>query len=359
MANPIVAKPLYTKYEWYPGWANSIFYTLYLQKQRYVQKSPFNLVAPYSLRLGQYDLGGDPSSGLGSPRHTAATLIDAYYDSSVMALTTNKSYEKLKGEISPQAALGVDFAEMRQSFGMMVRTCDTLVRAARAIKNFQFLSAAQILKMHLVPPGASRKKSFANNWLEFHFGWEPLVSDIYDAVTVINNPLLAFAPAHRTARDYRYNYSYFYDFGSITDTGWWRALYQVTQGATVKAVDWNVHALDQFGVVNPLSIAWELVPYSFVVDWFVNVGEVLGSYSDYAGMTLDRTFTSQVYRVEEWGIIKPKTGSAKPRIFHGTSVKMTRTAGLTAPVLVSKVTLPSKERALTAVSLLIQVLAKK
>ena len=44
-----------------------------------------------------------------------------------------------------------------------------------------------------------------------------------------------------------------------------------------------IGALASVGATNPLDIAWEMIPYSFVVDWFVTIGQSLravdaGSY---------------------------------------------------------------------------------
>jgi len=33
--------------------------------------------------------------------------------------------------------------------------------------------------------------------------------------------------------------------------------------------------LARWGSLNPMSIGWEILPYSFVVDWFLNVGQFL------------------------------------------------------------------------------------
>jgi hypothetical protein len=38
--------------------------------------------------------------------------------------------------------------------------------------------------------------------------------------------------------------------------------------------------LHSLGVTKPLSVIWELVPFSFVVDWFVSVGEWISSLED-------------------------------------------------------------------------------
>lgn len=38
--------------------------------------------------------------------------------------------------------------------------------------------------------------------------------------------------------------------------------------------------MDRFGASGPVSLAWELVPFSFVIDWFVDLSSVIGFYDD-------------------------------------------------------------------------------
>jgi hypothetical protein len=54
----------------------------------------------------------------------------------------------------------------------------------------------------------------------------------------------------------------------------------------------NLYLASQLGFVNPAAIAWELVPFSFVVDWFVNVGEFLNNFTDLWGLTVTDPYTS-------------------------------------------------------------------
>jgi hypothetical protein len=42
--------------------------------------------------------------------------------------------------------------------------------------------------------------------------------------------------------------------------------------------------LNTFGLINPLSIAWELVPWSFAIDWFVPVGKTLEAVTATVGL---------------------------------------------------------------------------
>jgi hypothetical protein len=43
----------------------------------------------------------------------------------------------------------------------------------------------------------------------------------------------------------------------------------------------NDFKVQDFTSLNPLAIAWELVPFSFVVDWFVGVGSYLDSWENH------------------------------------------------------------------------------
>lgn len=44
------------------------------------------------------------------------------------------------------------------------------------------------------------------------------------------------------------------------------------------------------GLTNPLSVAWELIPFSFVVDWFLPIGK----YLDALDVPLLYTFTDKI-----------------------------------------------------------------
>jgi hypothetical protein len=51
---------------------------------------------------------------------------------------------------------------------------------------------------------------------------------------------------------------------------------QSTAGGLVQAEP-SASALESFGLLNALSTAWELIPYSFVIDWFADVGKRLAA----------------------------------------------------------------------------------
>lgn len=52
--------------------------------------------------------------------------------------------------------------------------------------------------------------------------------------------------------------------------------------------------LEQFGLANPTAVAWELVPFSFVADWFVGIGDYLAAQTALLGLEVLDGGTSQL-----------------------------------------------------------------
>jgi hypothetical protein len=60
--------------------------------------------------------------------------------------------------------------------------------------------------------------------------------------------------------------------------------------------------LDELGFTDPFTLAWELLPLSFVVDWIVNVGQVLQSLFEFRQWSVIkgiRSLRTQFWMVRE------------------------------------------------------------
>lgn len=117
-----------------------------------------------------------------------------------------------------------------------------------------------------------------NLWLEIQYGWKPLLMDVHGAVTDLQNGLrplrfVAVGTAHDT-------------FTASTNLGASKfgpgmSVNRVMRGRTDMKVrldyeqneDLNLRQMCQEGLTNPLDIAWELLPFSFVADWFLPIGD--------------------------------------------------------------------------------------
>jgi hypothetical protein len=337
----------------------------YQRQQRFWQKAPFTLPLPYSFQEGNANPG--TATALGSPWSTPENVMWTWFEQNVYDDLVAQSYEKFKDAVYSSAALGVDFAERRQSIDMMASSLTTLLKFTNQVRKLDFVGAAATLRMKFVPKGVDKRKSMGSNWLEYHFGWEPLIHDIYDAMEVINNPLNDFNSHKGKAFSNRAGQGTF-DLGSVLKYVSWTCQYRVMQGGTVRRIDNSVaHTLDQFGLINPAVILWELIPFSFVIDWFANVGNVLASYSDFAGLSLTDTWSSVLIRAYEQGVVyrdpslpAPIPGeNTESRTYSASGLNAGRSLGLSKPSFsVKPLRLPSLTRAVTASALLSLALGK-
>lgn len=190
-------------------------------------------------------------------------------------------------------------------------------------------------------------------WLEFHFGWEPLIKDIYAGVNVLQSgfpPIRVRARAHAKTRD-------IYNGGP---TNYERKFdLRVEYGANVFVDDPMLWKANQLGLINPAVVAWELVPFSFVVDWFLPVGSFLGQFTDFVGLTLRWPRTTYTCRSWDWEFdtLNPDSPFARR---EKEGFVMNRYTVINDPPLVrSRFTGISPVRGATAISLLLQQLRGK
>lgn len=123
---------------------------------------------------------------------------------------------------------------------------------------------------------------FASLWLEGRYGWRPLV---YDAKNFAESVAKLQLMLRRFQRYEESNVVIQSDSITIPTPGW---VSNVISADTIlqEKVNLSVRAnivadfMDSIHVnLNPVQTAWELVPYSFVLDWFVDVGSAIAATS--------------------------------------------------------------------------------
>lgn len=72
------------------------------------------------------------------------------------------------------------------------------------------------------------------------------------------------------------------DYKPFVRTGHGR--YVVKAGIKAHVTNDTLAQLGSHGLLNPAALAWELFPVSFVIDWFVPIGDFLGGLSTHFGM---------------------------------------------------------------------------
>jgi len=149
----------------------------------------------------------------------------------------------------------------------------------------------------------------AQTWLEFTYGWKPLIKDVYDQVenlstTLTRNEGEVFSAVGK-AKAQRSGERVFQDsdYAKITKFYTWTSRTRFKVRYSLADLGYR----NVFGLNNPALVAWEIVPFSFVVDWFLPIGQFIEGLTAYDGVRFHRGTRTQIGRWEGYG-----TGVAKP-----------------------------------------------
>lgn len=159
-------------------------------------------------------------------------------------------------------------------------------------------------------------KDASGRWLEVQYGWLPLLSDIHGAYEQITKPSkrlqgmrfkassqIAVGKTDGVISDRYGRWSGGFYTEAFVKTNLW---FEVTSAELLLA--------SQVGLTDPLTIAWELTPWSFVIDWIVPVGDVLEAMSAVSGGVSFMGGT-----VVEWGEVASWGGLVPHTISGGSS----------------------------------------
>jgi len=180
--------------------------------------------------------------------------------------------------------IAVALAEMRETLQFIRYSSDQINTVRDLIRGRRYKAAAKRLNVVWRPEYASM--SIAELWLAWKYGWVPLLQDIFGALNLLINgwteypPLVeARARVKRELRDPLNGQFYWHKMTGKVYIGMETKLFYTVEDA------WLAR-LNGLGLLNPLHVAWEAVPFSFVVDWFVPVGAFLEALTAPIGLKL-------------------------------------------------------------------------
>lgn len=191
---------------------------------------------------------------------------------------------------------------------------DTLTFLSELIEVKRLFAETAIKLLKLKIP--KNLKALASEWLSARYGWRTLIYDINQ----LSQTLSTFHEKRtRYSEKCRGRESFTSTSSGVIPKGTYDLDYLIEDKVTVRYVGSVVAdvSIPKFQF-NPLVTGWELVPYSFVLDWFVSVGKSLSAmsflvlqsaYSASCGFRVDveRTYqhtpinlTSDVYSISHW-----------------------------------------------------------
>lgn len=191
-----------------------------------------------------------------------------------------------KGDFNAAVFLG----EAGKSIKMISEAVETIREAYIGVKRGDFVRVARnVFKSRNWRWVAERAKQRASRsgdaWLAYTYGWKPLVYDIWNAVQLIQQ---GWKPEHgpilSAKRRISWNESY-YPSTSLKGTSWNGTHTRGFEACCYYTVsnEW-LAGLNNIGLINPFTVAWELMPYSFVIDWLLPIGNFLEALTADVGL---------------------------------------------------------------------------
>lgn len=241
----------------------------------------------------------------------------------------------LLGKLREQVA-GSDFnaavttAESGMALQMITNAATRIYAAWHHGKRGNWVAARQYL-VNGTPYQKIRPKSVANNWLELQYGWLPLLKDVQNGAEFLSHQYSV--PQQVVLRTSHKAKGTAGNSGMPSNSDGWGYMKVYTR-KTIKTILMEKDVVGLAGLKDPLSIAWEVLPYSFVLDWFIPVGNFLSARS------LSQAITG-IFVVSEKQFLEVNTllgGGNNKRVFIDSNrigwkrVHLTRTVQTSLPV---------------------------
>jgi len=179
--------------------------------------------------------------------------------------------------------LATGLAELAQTTGMISAA------ALHLAKSFLLLKAGRVgaAFASLFP---STKKETAGVFLAYRYGVSPLLSDIDGAVQHLAELVQNFQPVYARSKSKKdivfEDETVINPDNSVVNTVSRSIKVTVRYHVTYGLGDALLNNLSRLGFTSPRNVAWELVPFSFVIDWFYPIGQYLGLLGAFEGLEL-------------------------------------------------------------------------
>lgn len=186
---------------------------------------------------------------------------------------------------------GVFLGELGETLRLLVSPARTLRKGVASYLGALKQRHRQVKRQSPSKRLATARNILADTWLEYSFGWKPLISDIHDAAKLLadqnaritqprTQPVFGKGSSTYTATDPKWQLmgeSHLVVYGHLTEEEEYMVKYygHVRVDQPHKA-GWRQAG---FSLDNLVPTVWELIPFSFLVDYFSNIGEIITAVS--------------------------------------------------------------------------------
>lgn len=209
--------------------------------------------------------------------------------------------------------LAVDAFEHAATFKMLKAAVSFKKLAAEFVKDVLSSKKYRRIRGKSKRSQERRTKYIAGKWLEYRYGWQPFLGTVYELADQLRTKRVAGVTrftcrsSHQTRNVRKYSGV---DQGEIlTEVGTYQ--YQLVYWFDIS----SDKTISDFTSLNPLGIAWELVPFSFVVDWLIDIGKYLETWENYFAFRNRFRGGFNTYRVLEVRTVDIKGSKSQRPVF--------------------------------------------
>lgn len=262
--------------------------------------------------------------GLVTPPGTTFSYSNVFHDTALKEKTLGDAMDAV---LDSKFNFAQFIAEREQVSNMVADTVKRIEGCARALRRRDYSGAAKALGLSRKPKNMSGQ--FSRDWLAMQYGWKPLLSDVKSAAEHLAANHLG-RPALIKIRKKRKSETpaFIAETGVLAGGNPWckqvwsyeAAQHWCTVELWYEVTNDYLRQSQQLGITDPLLLGWELLPYSFVVDWFIPVGNFLQRLNFDSGLTFKQGYCTQFSTQTVWVTpISWKTGTWNNSASGGSS----------------------------------------
>lgn len=214
---------------------------------------------------------------------------------------------KLRDE---KSGWGANVFQMRDTATLVADSVLTSYKALKHARHGQFKQLFDDLGFRNSKAG----RSLGRKWLQYIYGWKPTLSDIKSGCDILSRHSVEDIRKKVTRS---VSHSFDKEVKTLGFTDRYKGVVRTSSGITSICKSNFLDAVDSLGVINPLEIAWDLIPYSFVFDWFVPVGNVLSGLSASLGLDFVSGYTSTTVEIVKTSFLNDASAISDSRFTIG------------------------------------------
>lgn len=255
--------------------------------------------------------GTDRLEAFGSIYHQLPSILPIT-DSETQARALARYVSNARSAVKSANGLQI-LGEMRETLSLLRHPLTTSRKLVQT-----YIDNAKRVKSS-VKTHRERMRIISNMWLEFRFGWQPLAADvksIISAVQKLEEPIRqhirggdTFENTFTLVSGFSTNLWGIPVLATVVEKSTINYLYR---GSMVGSCSGPVDANTRFGVSVDefLPTAWELLPYSFLIDYFANIGDLVSAASFFDSRIAWTNYTARQEQTRSVTIL-PNVSAAK------------------------------------------------